>query len=380
MKKIVEKNIESQLRLLEEIVSIDSGSKNLEGIKAVSEVIKRELVELGFNVQLFSYEKAGNCLFADFSENSEKKILLLGHMDTVFPDGTSKKRPFKQIDGKAYGPGVLDMKGGISQMIYALKVLKEQGIPLNRIVVLLVGDEEVGHLNSDVVSIMEKLAKTTEYVFCCESGRMDGKFVTGRKGTAGITLKAHGKASHAGSAYAKGINAILELSHKIIRLQSFTSPDLSLTVSVGNVTGGGPINVVPDYAEANFDVRISDFNKYKELEEKIKKLCEVPDIPGARCEYDTWLEYPPMHENEQTQKMIDLLDIIRKEKGYPPIETCAVGGGADSSYFALYGVPVICAFGPTGEHNHTQDEYITIDGLKERTLFLTQCLEYFLLK
>ena len=376
MNEIVERNFVSQLKFLEEMVNIDSGSTNVVGVDAVSNMVEKELADLGFKVSTQFYKKAGNCLVADFCEDVEDKIVLIGHMDTVFADGTAKKRPFKTEGDKAYGPGVLDMKGGISQIVFALKTLKEQGVPLNKIAVLLVGDEEVGHINSNVVDVIESLAKKTAVAFCCESGRIDGKVVTGRKGIAGVALKSHGKSAHAGNAYKDGVNAIVELAHKIISVQAFTTPDLSLTLSVGNVTGGGAINVVPDFAQANFDIRIQDFNKYKEFENFLKELCSKPDVPGAKTEYDLWLEYPSMTHSEQQQTLIDSLNIMCKENGYPPIETCSVGGGADSSHFAVYGIPVLCAFGPRGEHNHTEDEYIIVESLKERTLFLAECIEW----
>ena len=375
MKDIIEKNFESQLRFLEQVVEIDSGSSNIKGVNTVSEIIKQEFIELGFAVTLIPYEKAGNCLIADF-KNDERKIVLLGHMDTVFPDGTAKKRPFTIVEGKAYGPGVLDMKGGISQIVFALKALKEQGVLLNRIQVLLVGDEEVGHEYSDVVEVIKELSKTTDYVFCCESGRIDGKLVTGRKGVAGLTFKTYGKSAHAGNEYSKGINAITELAHKIVSIQSFTEPNLSLTINPGYVSGGGAINIVPEFAEAGFDIRIEDLDRYSKFEEALKVLCVKTDIPGTRCDYTLRLEYPPMNHNEHTNKMLDLVNRVCKDKGYPLTEVCAVGGGADSSFFAQFGVPVLCGFGPKGEYNHTAEEYILIDGLKERTSFLAECIKH----
>jgi len=375
MRSIIEKNIGAQLRLLEKLVSIDSGSGNIKGVNAVSEVIKQELLDLGFSVRLFSYENAGNCLVADFA-NDHSKILLLGHMDTVFPDGEAANRPFTIKGDRAYGPGVLDMKGGVSQMIFALKALKEHGVSLDRVQVLLGGDEEVGHPNSDVVKIMEKLSKTTDFVFCFESVRIDGKLVTGRKGVVELTLDVYGKSAHAGNDYQSGANAILELSHKIISLQALNAPDFSLTVNAGNITGGGAINIVPDYAQASFDIRIQNYEKYIAFEKSLKKLCANRNVSGTSCEYTLRLEYPPMIQNDAITLMIDLVNHVCTDNGHPPVETCAVGGGADSSYFAMYGVPVVCAFGPRGEKNHTSEEYIIIDGLKERTLLLAECIEY----
>ena len=383
LKKITDGNFNSQLLLLERLVRIDSGSADIEGVNEVSGVVRRELEELGYPVQIVSFEKAGNCLIADFTDNAgwgARKILLLGHMDTVFPAGTAEKRPYTVSGNKAYGPGVLDMKGGISQIVFALKALKESGMPLNRIRVLLLGDEEVGHIDSSAatVGIMRNLSETTDYVFCCESGREDGKLVTGRNGVAGLTITAHGKSAHAGDDYNKGVNAIVELAHKIIRVQAFTEADLSLTLNVGYVTGGGAINVVPDFAEATFDIRIQDFDKYRAIEESLKTLCTKPDVPGTSCGYKSWLEYPSMRHSELTDRMLGQLGHVCEENGYPPIETCSVGGGADSSYFALFGVPVVCAFGPRGAKNHTDEEFIWIDSLRERTLFLAECVEYLL--
>lgn len=363
-----------QLALLETLVNIDSGSEDVEGINAVADIVEKRLSALGLHVKRHSYEHAGDCLVAA-GHGTEKKIVLLGHMDTVFEKGECAKRPYTVKDGKAYGPGVLDMKGGIAQIIYALESLQACGVSLDRIQVALVGDEEVGHEHSNAVEIFEELSRDASYVFCCESGRLNNVFVTERKGVAQLHLEAHGVAAHSGNDYSLGRSAISELCRKIIRLEEFTEPDLSLTVSAGRISGGGAVNIIPDYADALFDIRIKDFEKYKSFENALPELMKDVKHPEISCKYTLRLEYPSMLHSDKSEEIMAIVAKASERENLPMPKVLAVGGGADSSFFAMHNIPTVCAFGPYGEYNHRKDEYIITASLAERTRLLAACIQ-----
>lgn len=364
-----------QRRFLERLVNTDSGSADIFGIDEVAQIVRKELENLGFTVNLYSFEKAGTYLMAEKEAGkSEKKTILLGHMDTVFEKGTANQRPYRESGEFAYGPGVLDMKGGICQMIYALKALKEAGECLDHIRIILVGDEEVGHLESDAVALMKEHSQDAAFVFCCESGRLDGKCVTGRKGVASAILEVFGKSAHSGNDFTSGRNAILELADKLMRLNKWNEPDLSLTISPGVITGGTVINAVPDYARAEIDIRFTNPEKLEQFFSESKEAMAEKYIPDTRINYRPVVEYQTMVHDENTEKILNIVNGVLHEQGKPPLETCSVGGGADSSFFSRWGIPAICAFGPRGQGNHTVDECIHLGSLVERTHLLAECL------
>lgn len=371
----IDKNQVEQRKFLETLVNMDSGSSDISGIEKVAEVVKSELDELGFTVTLFPFEKAGTYLMAEKESGREnKKTILLGHMDTVFEKGTVAERPYREEGDYAYGPGVLDMKGGISQMIYALKGMKEAGEALDHVRIILVGDEEVGHLQSEAVALMKEHSQDAAFVFCCESGRMDGKYVTERKGVASAVLEVFGKSAHSGNDFSSGRNAILEIADKLMKINQWNEPDLSLTISPGVIEGGTVINAVPDYARAEIDIRFTDSEKLEQFFGESKEVMKEPYIKDTRVNYSPVIEYQTMVHDENTEKILKVVNEILDELGKPSLETCSVGGGADSSFFSRWGIPTVCAFGPQGQGNHTIEECILLGSLVERTHLLAECL------
>lgn len=371
----IDNNQEDQRKFLEALVNIDSGSSDISGIEKVAEAVKNELKELGFTVHLFPFEKAGTYLMAEKeSGEKKKKTILLGHMDTVFEKGTVAERFYREEGEYAYGPGILDMKGGISQIIYALKGLGEAGESLDHIRVILVGDEEVGHLQSEAVTLMKEHSRDADFVFCCESGRMDGKYVTERKGVASAVLEVFGKSAHSGNDFSSGRNAILEIADKLIKISQWNEPDLSLTISPGIIKGGTVINAVPDYARAEIDIRFTDPEKLEHFFLESKETMQNSYIEDTQVNYSPIVEYQTMGHDENTEKILKLVNGVLKKLEKPPLETCGVGGGADSSFFSRWGIPTICAFGPQGQGNHTTEECILLGSLVERTRLLAECL------
>ncbi|NPV43942.1 MAG: M20 family metallopeptidase [Firmicutes bacterium] len=371
----LEDKFNEMIKLWEELVNIDSGSSNKTGVDRVAKIICSELTKIGFDLEVLYFENAGNSVLATKKgRERDVKIVLLGHMDTVFPEGTAGQRPFHIRNGRAYGPGVLDMKGGLVQIIYALKALHHISWEECSIQVILAGDEEVGHVNTNVPDVIRQEAKGAAAVFCCESGRTDGKLVIGRKGVGKLKLTVYGKAAHAGNEPEKGASAVLELASKILKIQNLEDKSKGLTINTGIICGGSAVNVVPDRATAEIDVRFNNLKDFDELKRRVLKLTDKREINGTRSEVIIRNTFPPMETTKGVLKLFDLVRETSIELGFGDIEKCTVGGGADSAYCVLSGAPVICAIGPRGGMNHSIEEFVEVESILERTKLLTSCI------
>lgn len=371
----IEDKFSQMLKLWERLVNIDSGSSYKKGVDKVAEILHRELIEIGFDSAILHFKKAGNSVIAT-KEGREKegKIILLGHMDTVFPKGTANKRPFCIINGRAYGPGVLDMKGGLVQIIYTLRALHHISWKERSLQVILAGDEELGHINTNMPDVIKREAKGAAAVFCCESGRTDGTLVVGRKGVGKLKLTVYGKAAHAGNEPEKGASAILELASKILKIQELEDKSKGLTINVGIINGGSAVNVVPDRAVADIDVRFDNLADFDELKMRFMELADERKVTRTKSEMTAINTFPPMETTKGVLKLFDLVRETSIELGFGDIGKCTVGGGADSAYCVLSGAPVVCAMGPKGGMNHSPEEFVEVESILERTKLLTSCI------
>ncbi|NCC58734.1 MAG: M20/M25/M40 family metallo-hydrolase, partial [Synergistales bacterium] len=213
----IEQNREKLLAFWEELVNMESGSRDKENVDLAAERVAAELESFGVETEILSFEKAGNSVAGILGKDRPgTPVVLMGHYDTVFPAGTVEKRPFRIEDGKAYGPGVLDMKGGVALLIFAAKALEAAGYADRPIRFVLAGDEETGHCNSSMAKVFEERSRGCVAAFNCETGDPNNKIVVGRKGVVQCEMAVKGIAVHAGREPQKGRSAILELSHKII--------------------------------------------------------------------------------------------------------------------------------------------------------------------
>ncbi|MBT7782942.1 MAG: M20/M25/M40 family metallo-hydrolase, partial [Anaerolineae bacterium] len=258
------------ISLLKKLVETESPTHDKKAVDRVGAILAEVSQKLGATITLFPQEKRGDHILAEWqapSPQSQKKgILLLGHMDTVFPLGTLDKMPFYQREDKIYGPGVLDMKGGLVIGLSAIEKLRAaDALPNRPISMLFTSDEEVGSQTSR--AIIEELAIKSELVLVLESALVDGSIKTWRKGTGDFTLKAHGRAAHAGGAHAEGRNAIEEIAHQILTIQNLTDYAKETTLNVGAIRGGTTSNVVPEFAEINIDLRLMQEGEYERIED-----------------------------------------------------------------------------------------------------------------
>lgn len=253
------------------LVDRDCGSGNKAGVDSVGQDIRRFLEPLGFKVRFHEYEKAGNMLVAEYGDMTKPFVILTGHMDTVFADGTAAERPFTVQDGRVTGPGVLDMKGGITVMLYAVKTLLESGWNRYPLKIILAGDEEVGHGWSDAAQDYRKEARGALMAFNYETGFIDNGIVLERKGCAQYRFDFHGVGAHAGNNPEDGRSAVKELCHKALDMEALTDMTEGTTVNVGVIAGGTVPNAIPENAWCRVDVRFRTMAGIERVEKRCRR-------------------------------------------------------------------------------------------------------------
>ena len=372
--RFIDAHREEMLALWQEMVNMESGSQDKPGIDAVAKKFQEVLTGEGAATRIVEMEKAGNMLVAEIGAGrSQKPVLFMGHMDTVFAKGTVANRPFSLKDGKAYGPGVLDMKGGIVAAIYAVKALNSAGYDSRPLKMILAGDEEIAHVNSNAAEIFMAEAKGAEAAFNCETGFVDDAIVVGRKGTAVFELEVKGVAVHAGNEPENGRSAILEIAHKVIDIQKLTDWDKGTTFNVGVIQGGTVPNAVPGYAKIIVDVRYLDPALLPDIRRQLEEAAARIYVQDTTT---TLTEIPGIAPMKTTEGVKELFAIVKKtyeENGWGSPYGKLVGGGSDSAYSVLAGVPTVCAMGVKGGRNHSPEEFAIVETLFERAKLLAAC-------
>ena len=370
----VDSHRDEMLSLWEEIVNMESGSQNKAGIDAVAERLQQVLAAEGAAAKIVEMAKAGNMLVAEVGAGRSKPaVLFMGHMDTVFPLGTVAKRPFTIRDGKAYGPGALDMKGGIVAAMYAIKALNAAGYDVRPLKVILAGDEEIAHANSNAAEVFLREAKGAAAALNCETGFVDDAIVTGRKGTAVFTLEVKGVGVHAGNEPENGRSAILEISHKVIDIQNLTNWELGTTFNVGVIEGGIVPNAVPGYAKIVVDVRYQDPALLPDIERQLAEVAAKQYVPDTSTTLTQTPGIAPMQTTEGVQQLFEIVKKTYAEMGLGTPYGKYVGGGSDSAYSVIAGVPTVCAMGVKGGRNHSPEEFAIVDTMFERAKLLALC-------
>ncbi|ATG17355.1 carboxypeptidase [Providencia alcalifaciens] len=351
------------LNLLKQVVNIESGSYDKEGVDNHAAFWCERYQSMGFEVEVIPNEKLGNN-YRIYYPTTTPEILILLHLDTVFPKGTVAERPFSIEGDRAYGPGVIDMKGShvmVHQVIKQLYATQDERY--KKIEVLLNCDEEIGSISSRTV--IEQCAKGKRYALVMEPARANGAIVSARRGVGTYVLTIQGKASHSGIAPEAGISAIQELAYKIQSLHALSQHDKGLSVNVGLISGGTSVNTVAPNARAEIDVRISSEQQGVEIDKKVREVCSQPVLEGIQLSLTGGINRPPM---AKTVESVELIDIIKQEANKLAItlEDVSTGGGSDASFTAGVGTPTVDGLGPIGGYQHSDKEYLEIPSLTER--------------
>ena len=370
----VDQNREAMVDTWKLLVDRDCGSGNKAGVDGVGRDVKDFLEKCGFKVWFHEYEKAGNMLVAEYGDASKPFIVLTGHMDTVFGDGTAAARPFTIKDGKVTGPGVLDMKGGVTILLYAVRFLLEAGYNRYRIKIILAGDEEVAHGNSTASADYEKEAKGAVMGFNLETGFVDNSVVIERKGVAQDLFEVDGVGAHAGNNPEDGRSAVEELAHKILDIQAETDWQEGTTVNCGVIAGGTVANAVPEHAWVKVDVRFKTTAGMERIEKAFQKIAKKQYVESTTTCCKKLVVFPPMERLESSEKLFERAEAIAEKYGFPKAKAIAVGGGSDSAHLTACGIPTLCALGVRGQFNHTEREWAEEESLFERTKLLMALL------
>lgn len=369
----IEENKNNMFNLLKRLVNQDSGSDYKDGVDKVGKILAQEFEKLDFVIKELPQQITGNHLVIQHKDAVAPSILLVAHMDTVFGSNTVSSRPFSLKGDRAYGPGVIDMKGSHVTLIYALKALiyNNEVDVLKNIAIVFNSDEEIGSPTSQ--KLIEKMARDKKCCLFMEPARANGALVSARRGGGGYIIKVYGKAAHAGIAPQDGANAIAEMAHKIIKLQALNDVSRGISVNVDVIHGGTAINVIADYVEINVDIRTSKLEQGEILEKKITQICKEVHVPGTRTEMVGGIQRPPMEKNQGTILLLERIYAIGEELGIK-LKDVSTGGGGDASFTSAIGIPTIDGLGPVGGNAHSDKEYLEVSSLTERTLLLAKLL------
>jgi glutamate carboxypeptidase len=381
IEEIVSKAYPAFLADLARLCGIDCGSYSSAGVNEVATWTAAFLAGLGATVERRPDPagRFGDTVVATFAgaRSDGARVLLIGHMDTVFPDGTVAERPFR-VDGEvARGPGVSDMKAGLLGGLYALATLRELGggdlaqLPFRRIVFIANPDEEVGSISS--TPHIREAAAHADACFVLECARANGDFVSARKGIADLRLTVHGKAAHAGVEPEKGRNAILAGAHLVTGIHALNGRWPDVTANVGVFTAGTRPNVVPDRAELQVDVRGMTRASLDAAIAAVTELAANPVVPDVTVEIETMASWRPMEKLERSGRLVDHTIALAARLGFTTRDA-STGGASDANTTSGMGVPSIDGLGPVGGADHSPDEYLDVTSIVPRTTLLVALL------
>jgi len=365
-----EKVMDTYLNDLKTIVNIDSGTFTKAGIDRVGAYLQERFQEFGFSTRFDRQEYYGDHLIATHTGKiaDGPRILLIGHIDTVLPEGEAERRPFaiSRRDGAriATGPGVLDMKSGVLIGMYALHLLIEgQEANYSNVTFLCNSDEEVGSPSSR--PLVQDLAQQADAVLVLEPGRARETIVSSRKGCGQYRVEVYGLSAHAGVEPQRGRNAILELSFQVQKMQALNGTIPGATLSVGIVRGGERTNVVPDYAYFDMDVRASDQGSLKALEAAMRQVTSQNELQGTRITLSGSMLCQPFERNSHNTRLIEFAREAGHELGLR-IQDVGSGGASDANTTAAMGIPTLDGLGAGGGLAHNPGEFIELDYLPTR--------------
>jgi glutamate carboxypeptidase len=375
------------LETLKTLVSIESGSRDDEGLGKLASLIAGRLKEFGGRVELVepsdvykmedTPEKIGKMVRATFTGTGTKKILLIAHMDTVYPRGMLAQQPFRVEGDRAYGLGIADDKQGIAVIIHTLAILKAMDFrEFGTLTVLINADEELSSPGSR--SLLTKLGAEHDATFSVESSRAESdKLSLATSGIASITLTVKGRASHSGNAPEKGINALYELAHQVLQTRDLSNPAVGLKMNWTLANAGTTRNMIPPGAQATADVRVLRVADYDAIEKTVRERIKNQLLPEAKVEMNFERRRPPLEATAASRALAKHAQQIYRELGKElVIDEVPEGGGTDAAFAALSTkAPVIERFGLQGFGAHSADaEYVLLDSIEPRLYLLARMI------
>ena len=355
---------------LERLVDIDCGSYTKTGVDEVGRWVADYLERIGAAVGVHRHETIGDTIVGTLDGTpGGPRLLLIGHMDTVFDPGTVAARPFRVAAGRAYGPGVSDMKGGLLSGLHALAALRRAGgpLPFERLTFIANPDEEIGSPTS--TPIIRAAAAEADLCLVLECARANGDIVSSRKGILDARLTVHGRAAHAGVEPEKGRSAILAAAHLVPALHALSGRWPGVTCNVGVLHGGTRPNVVAEEATLEVDLRAVARADLEAAEAAVRELIAAPAVPDVTIEFEPMARWWPMERLERSGRLVDLAVATAGHLGFA-LHDAATGGASDANTTAGMGVPSIDGLGPIGGSDHSPAEYLEVGSIVPRTTLL----------
>lgn len=365
---------EKMLEFIRSLVEQESMSREAEATRRIAENLADTLAGMGAAVDLFGDPRYGATLrarFAPSQESQDKQLLVVGHLDTVWPIGTLAARPFRVEGECAYGPGIFDMKAGVTLSVFAMGAIKELGLTTRRPVTLLMTcDEETGsHFSRPLI---EEEALGARAALVLEPPVPGGTIKTARKGVGDFELIAHGRSAHAGNDPRAGVSAITEMAHQILAINKLNDYERGTTLNVGVVRGGVLSNVIPSEARASVDMRYRTPEEGARITEAMLSL--KPALDGARLEVRGGINRPPLVRTPEIAALFEHARALAAEMDYE-LKEASVGGGSDGNFIAALGVAVLDGLGVDGAGAHAEHEHILINDIPRRAALLTRLIE-----
>jgi len=365
----VQQRLPQYIEELRTLCAIDSYSYHKSGLDAMAGWLAIRLQSLGMEATIIEREKWGNDLFGVLKGDGSGNVLLIGHIDTVYPVGTAAARPLRVSGDTILGPGTCDMKGGVLSAVYAVEALLAMGChSFGELRLLCVSDEEINERHCE--DIMQQACQDCQRALVLEAARANGDIVSARKGNAWYTLTAHGRSAHAGVEPEKGRNAIIEVAHQVLQFQSINSWRKGVTINAGVISGGTLPNVVPDFAQARFDLRFLHVEDKVATEERWREIMQRQWVPGIELMLEGEPNFKlPMARTPESLKLASRAQEIASLLGFS-VDHVLTGGASDGSYASRYGVPVLDGLGPIGGLDHSPQEYLLASSVAPRTALL----------
>lgn len=375
------------LETLKQFVSIETGSRDYEGLTKLAGVIAGKLKDLGGQVELVepsnvykmedTPEKIGKMVRATFAGTGTKKILLIAHMDTVYPRGMIAQQPFRVEGDRAYGLGIADDKQGVAVILHTLAILKAMNFrEYGTLTVLINGDEELSSPGSR--SLLTRLGAEHDATFSVESSRAESdKLSLATSGIASITLTVRGRASHSGVRPEAGVNALYELAHQVLQTRDLSNPAVGLKMNWTMANAGTTRNMIPPVAQATADVRVLRVADYDDIEKKVRERIKNQLLPEAKVEMNFERRRPPLEATATSRALAKHAQQIYRELGKElVVDDMPEGGGTDAAFAALSTkAPVIERFGLRGYGAHSADaEYVLLDSIEPRLYLLARMI------
>ena len=367
----VERRLDPFVESLRQMVEVDCGTYSPEGVDRIASMCESRFEGLGYPVERRPHHptdgsaQLGDCLVAR-GEGAGPRVVLIGHMDTVFDDGTAAARPFRIEGERAFGPGVSDMKGGLLGGFLALEALQAAGVEVAATYVCN-PDEEIGSVFSK--AIIEEVAREADVCFVLECARANGNLVSARKGITDVRIDIAGRAAHAGVEPHKGRNAIHEAAHKVLALQALNGRWPGVTVNVGVIAGGTRPNVVPDRCTLEIDIRSPEEGSFAEAEAEVRRIAGDGAVPDVTAEVRLMASHRPMEKSQASARLVGLAKSVAGELAFD-VEDTATGGASDANTTSAMGVPTLDGLGPIGGDAHGEAEWLDLSSVVPRVTLL----------